>query len=60
VASHCGDHLKKAKVYNHRTKETSQDAVIEGVSFNTSEDAERFAKALRHAIELCGGKPSPF
>ena len=52
--------LKKVKVYNHQTKETSQDTVIEGVSFNTSEDADRFAKALRHAIELCGEKPSPF
>jgi len=28
--------------------------------FSTSEYAERFAKAFRHAVELCGGKPSAF
>ncbi len=28
--------------------------------FNDPEYAKRFANAFRHAIELCGGKPSPF
>ena len=28
--------------------------------FRDKEQAERFAKALRHAITLCGGKPSAF
>jgi len=33
----------------------------EGVGFSvTPEYAVRFTKALRHAIELCGGKPSAF
>jgi hypothetical protein len=28
--------------------------------FKTQEYTARFAKALRHAVELCGGKPSAF
>jgi hypothetical protein len=54
------NNLKKVAVYNYDTKETVQDSVIEGIPFRSSEDADRFAKALRHAIVLCGGKPSPF
>jgi hypothetical protein len=52
--------LKKVVVYDSHTKGSTQDTVIEGISFLTSEDAERFAKALRHMIVVCGGKPSPF
>jgi len=54
------NNLKKVAVYNHQTNQHTQDSVIEGINFRTNEDADRFAKALRHAIVLCGGKPSPF
>lgn len=54
------NNLKKVDVYNYDTKQRVQDSVIEGISFRSSEDADRFAKALRHAIVLCVGKPSPF
>jgi hypothetical protein len=30
------------------------------LGFSTPEYAKRFAKAFRHAVELCGGKPSAF
>jgi hypothetical protein len=30
------------------------------LGFSTPEYAKRFAKALRHAVNLCGGKPSSF
>jgi hypothetical protein len=30
------------------------------LGFSTPEYAKRFAKALRHAVNLCGGKPSAF
>ena len=52
--------LKKVSVYNHQTNQHEQDSVIEGIPFRSSEDADRFAKALRHMIAVCGGKPSPF
>jgi hypothetical protein len=32
----------------------------EQLRFSSTEYTERFAKALRHAIKLCGGKPSAF
>jgi hypothetical protein len=32
----------------------------EQLRFSSKEYTERFAKALRHAIKLCGGKPSTF
>jgi hypothetical protein len=51
--------LKKVEVYDNQTKQGTQDSV-EGIPFRTGEDADRFAKALRHAIVLCGGKASPF
>lgn len=54
------NNLKKMGVYNHQTKQSEQDSVIEGITFTSAEDADRFAKALRHVIVLCGGKPSPF
>jgi hypothetical protein len=54
------NNLKKVAVYNYSSKLQVQDNVIEGIPFYRSEDAERFAKALRHAIVVCGGKPSPF
>jgi hypothetical protein len=54
------NNLQKVKVYNYHNQQNSQDTVIEGIPFYSSEDAERFAKALRHAIELCGGNPSAF
>jgi hypothetical protein len=54
------NNLKKVTVYNHQIKQREQDSVIEGIPFRSSEDADRFAKALHHAIVLCGGKPSAF
>jgi hypothetical protein len=44
---------------DHETKSTnkSSSAYFE---FNEVEYAGRFAKAFAHAIQLCGGKPSPF
>jgi len=54
------NNLKKVVVYDYQSKQRVQDTVIEGIPFMSSEDADRFAKALRHAIELCGGKPSSF
>lgn len=54
------NNLKKVAVYHYGTKEHTQDSVIEGIPFRTTEDADRFAKALHHAIVLCGGKPSAF
>ena len=38
---------------------TYTQAFVELV-FSSQEYANRFAKALRHAIRLCGGKPSAF
>jgi hypothetical protein len=32
----------------------------EYIQFRDKEHAERFARAFRHAVELCGGKPSAF
>lgn len=54
------NNLQKVQVYDYHKKQSSQDTVIEGIPFYSSEDAERFADALRRAIELCGGKPSAF
>ena len=51
---------KKVDVFNYGTKQHEQDDVIEGIPFYSSEDATRFAKALRRAVTLCGGKSSPF
>ena len=52
--------LQRVAFDNHQTLQRTQDSGIEGINFRTNEDADRFAKALRHAIVLCGGKPSPF
>jgi len=30
------------------------------LAFDSEESARRFANALRHAVDLCGGRPSPF
>jgi hypothetical protein len=30
------------------------------INFDTQENARRFAKAFKHAVSLCGGKPSAF
>ncbi len=54
------NNAKKVEVYSYRTKEREQDTVIEGIPFRNSDAADRFAKALHHAIDLCGGKPSAF
>jgi hypothetical protein len=43
----------------HETTEASKDRKAYFV-FDDSEYASRFAKAFRHSIELCGGKPEPF
>lgn len=44
---------------DHESKGKSKGA---GAFFEVDdvEYADRFAKALRHAVELCGGKPEPF
>jgi len=54
------NNLKKVDVYNYQTKQSVRDSVIDGIPFSSNEDADRFAKALRHATVLCGGKPSAF
>jgi hypothetical protein len=54
------NNLKRVAVYNYESKQRVQDSVIEGIPFGSGEDADRFAKALRHATVLCGGKPSTF
>ena len=55
------NNLKKVAVYNHHTRQNEQDdSVIEGTVFRSAEGADRFAKALHHAIVLCGGKPLLF
>jgi hypothetical protein len=54
------NNLRKVDVYNHQTNQRTQDSVIEGIPFSSVDDANRFAKALRRAIVLCGGKPSAF
>ena len=54
------NNLKKVAVYNYQNKQNEQDDVIEGIPFSSKEDADRFAKALRNAVVLCGGKPSAF
>ena len=52
--------LQKVAFDNHQTEQPTHDSGIEGINFRSNEDADRFAKALRHAIVLCGGKPSAF
>ena len=47
------------KVVVHNGLEQTQQSWVE-ILFRSAEDADRFAKPLRHAIVLCGGKPSPF
>jgi hypothetical protein len=51
---------KKVDVFNYITQQHEQDDVIEGIPFYSGEDAIRFAKALRRAVTLCGGKSSTF
>jgi len=41
-------------------KEAPLDTTQLMVGFTTPEYAKRFEKAFRHAVELCGGKPSAF
>jgi len=50
--------LKKVVAYDSLSKQTQQSWVE--ILFRSAEDADRFAKALHHAIVLCGGKPSAF
>jgi hypothetical protein len=49
--------LKKVVVHNNL--EQTQQSWVE-ILFRSAKDADRFAKALRRAIVLCGGKPSAF
>ena len=46
--------------YTHPDPKDDYSAESGGFSLATPEYAESFAKALRHAVELCGGKPSTF
>jgi len=41
-------------------KEKPEDKTSDMLGFRTPQYAQRFARALRRAIELCGGKPSAF
>ena len=41
-------------------KSEPKDITSVSVGFSTPDYATRFAKAFRHAVELCGGKPSAF
>jgi hypothetical protein len=41
-------------------KQTPKDLTSSTLGFTTPAYANRFAKALRHAVELCGGKSSTF
>ncbi len=38
-----------------KTKESHANIIVSDVEY-----ANRFAAALKHAVELCGGKPSAF
>jgi hypothetical protein len=38
----------------------SKETFVSALYFDDAEYAERFSKALRHAVTLCGGKSSPF
>ena len=41
-------------------KQTPKDLTWSTLGFATPGYSKRFAKALQHAVELCGGKPSTF
>jgi len=41
-------------------KMTPIDLTSIQLGFSTPEYAQRFAKAFKHAVTLCGGKPSTF
>jgi hypothetical protein len=48
--------LTGANHENNKTDKTNGAYFV----FNDPEYAKRFGKAFTHAVELCGGKPSPF
>jgi len=39
---------------------TEGPSFLGSLNFDSVESAQRFAKALKHAVSLCGGAPSPF
>jgi hypothetical protein len=41
-------------------KDEPKEITSLSIGFSTAEYAHRFAEALRHAVKLCGGKPSTF
>jgi hypothetical protein len=41
-------------------KRDSKDLTQSQLGFSTPDYAQRFAKAFKHAVELCGGQPSKF
>lgn len=43
-----------------KKKDEPKDVTSLEIGFSTTQYANRFAKAFRHAVELCGGKPSTF
>jgi hypothetical protein len=62
LAVHAETTNNEKKVYqviNGRVPTDGAQTFIE-VVFNYPDDGKRFAKALKHAIKLCGGKPSVF
>jgi hypothetical protein len=44
---------------NHETKTQAKSFITDFV-FDNVEYAYRFMHAFKHAVSLCGGKPSPF
>ena len=55
-----GDSGNGAYCDESEKKQTPKDLTSSTLGFTTPAYAKRFAKALRHAVELCGGKASAF
>jgi hypothetical protein len=51
--------IRQTTMIDDVEKNTSDTAGI-GLFFGDRDFSQRFAKAFRHAVELCGGKPSAF
>ena len=60
LANDNGDSKNGAYCDEPETQEKPKDLTKLTLGFTTPDYAERFGKALRHAVELCGGTPSAF
>lgn len=60
LANANGDSKNGAYCDEPETQEKPKDLTTLTLGFSTPEYAARFTKALRHAVELCGGKASAF